>query len=360
MGMRRLFSKQSLQFRAAVMLIGALTVSCASPDRVLKGSTDLTEHRPAEIIISANGDSERVEAQGYANLELSVAASSQSVFRIASLTKQFTAVAILSLVEDDRLSLEDRLSTLLPTTPAEWGGITVRQLLSHTSGLSSDLSPVLKNFRKDFSPNDLVALYFEVPMASAPGEEWRYSNLNFWLLGLIIEKTTGKSYPDFVAERVLARAGLQQTQYGDYLAVIPNRVASYEIDDQEKIHNARYFSTTIGYSAGGFVSSPADMAKWYRALGEGKILSKETLGIALTPAQLNDGVTANYGLGWYVEDIDGVRVGHHGGSSIGFMSYIYWAPESGKFAGVFRNWSDAEGEPKDVARQALQEVMGSE
>lgn len=293
----------------------------------------------------------QVKAYGYADLEQSVRMRPDAVFRIASLTKQFTAVAILRLVEDGRLSLDDKLTQRLPDCPSSWRDITLRQLLSQTSGLSGDLAPLLAHIHDDLAPRELVDLYTNLPVRAAPGESWAYANLNYWILGLVIEAAAGEPYNSFVDRRVLAPAHLAHTRIGDSAAIIARRVRGYEPVEGGGFVNARYFSSTLGYAAGGYVSSAQDIVRWYDALARGRIISPATLAAALTPTPLNNGETAPYGLGWYVATIDGHPVAHHGGSTFGFRSYVYWRPGTGAVAAVFLNSSG--DEPEAEARALL-------
>jgi D-alanyl-D-alanine carboxypeptidase len=304
-----------------------------------------------EVIVGARGGRiEIVRASGLAHLELPAGMTPDSMVRIASLTKPFTAVAVLALAEDGSVSLDGRLEVYLPDPPRHWRAITVRQLLSHTSGLTSDMTPVLRHMKDDMPPENLVALFARMPLASEPGTAWRYSNLNYWILGLVIERVTATSYADYVRNRVLRPAGLTRTRYGDHRDIIRGRAAGYEIDQASCVRNARYFSSHIGYAAGGFISSPTEMAQWYDALGRGRIISQASVELALTAVKTEDGAATGFGLGWYVDEIDGHSVAHHGGTSIGYSSYVYWSPKPNVFAGVFRNWSDDAGEPKKTAR----------
>jgi CubicO group peptidase (beta-lactamase class C family) len=277
--------------------------------------------------------------------------------RIASLTKQFTAVAILKLVQDGKLQLDEPLHGAWTNCPVLWCGITIRQLLSHTSGITDELTPLYPLMKSDLSVDQLLNVYANLPLLSSQGAVWRYSNVNYWILGKVIETESGQSYADFVAQRVLV-PGMTRTRYGSHDALIENRAAGYELGAGGAWVNARYFSSTLGYSAGGFVSTPRDMARWYAALARGEIISREMIAVALTPSKTNDGKFTGYGLGWYVSDIGGERVAHHGGSTFGFQSYVYWVPSRAIFSGVFENRSGKDGEPSGAAIALLRMMSG--
>jgi len=312
---------------------------------------------PGAYAIAAIGD--RVifsKGYGQANLELHTAFTPDSVLRIASLTKQFTSVAVLLLVQDGKLTLDEALGQAWPQCPRQWCAITIRQLLSHTSGITDDLAPLYPQIKTDLTVDQLLAVYAGLPVLSPPGAKWLYSNVNFWILGKVVEIESGASYADFVRHRVLVPA-MTHTRYGSLEAIIVGRAAGYERDADGSWENARYFSATLGYSAGGFLSTPADMAIWYAALSRGAILSRDSIRTALTAVDTSDGKSTGYGLGWYVSDIGGEHVAYHGGSTFGFEASVYWVPSRSIFAGVFKNRSGDDGEPQAEARALLGVAM---
>ncbi len=335
----------------------ALGIETAAPaDRaalVARLQSEYPSGGPGAYAIATQGD-HVIFSRGFgrADLEHDVPLTEQSVVRIASLTKQFTAVAVLRLVQEGRLRLEDRLGGVLAKCPPAWRAITIGQLLAQTAGVTDDLAPLYAGVMSDLTVDELLALYADRPLETEPGAKWRYSNLNYWILGKVIE-TVGKTpYADFIAKFVLA-PGMTHTRYGSHAAIIPGRASGYEADAAAGWVNARYFSTTLGYSAGGFLSTPADLAIWYGALARGGILAPATLALALTEQRTTDGEPTGYGLGWYLTEVDGVRVAHHGGSTFGFQSSVYWAPDRKLFVGVFKNSSDERGEPDEDARALL-------
>jgi CubicO group peptidase (beta-lactamase class C family) len=313
---------------------------------------------PGAYAIVAAGD-RVVFSQGYgqANVELHVPLQADSVFRIASLTKQFTSVAILLLVEEHKLTLDEPLHEAWVQCPGPWREITVRQLLSHTSGMTGDLAPLLAQLKTDLTIDQLLAIYADRPLLAKPGAAWLYSNVNYWILGKLIEIASGARYADFVTRGVLVPR-MTRTRYGSHDDLIEGRAAGYEAGPDGHLRNARYFSATLGFSAGGFLSTPGDMTVWYAALGRGDIISRDSIALALTPARTSDGKSTGYGLGWYVEDLDGTPVAHHGGSTFGFESYVFWAPSRGIFSGVFKNRSDSEREPVEDARALFVAAAG--
>ena len=314
---------------------------------------------PGAVAIAAHdGQIAYAKGFGFADVELGVPLRPDSVMRIASLTKQFTAVAILELAEAGRLSLDDTLAERLAGGPAAWRPITLRQLLSQTSGLTGDMAAIFERPLIDRTPDDLMAPFRDRPLLAPPGARWSYSNLNYWLLGKVIETVGGEPYAAHIARHVLTPR-MTRTRYGDVGAVIPGRALGYEREAGGPWRNARAFSQTIGYAAGGFLSTPLDMASWYSALGRGEIVSPRMLDLAGEEVRTTDGRPTGYGLGWYVSQIGGERVLHHGGSSVGFMAYDFWVPARRLFTGVFQNGSDARGEPREAARAVLTTLMAA-
>lgn len=311
----------------------------------------------AYVIVARGGQVLYSRGFGLADIEQNAAWSEDSVVRIASLTKQFTAVAVLKLAQDGKLGLDDRLQERFPSCPRAWGPITIRQLLGQTSGLTDDLSPLLERIATDLTPDQILALYAGRPLDFAPGAKWRYSNLNYWILGRVVERVSGETYADFVTKRVLA-PGMTHTRYGSNTAIVRRRARGYEAEPGGRWSNARYFSATLGYAAGGFLSTPHDMAVWYAALSRGEVLAPALLKIALTENTTNDGNSTGYGFGWYVSKRDARGLARHGGSTFGFQSSVIWEPSKGLFAGVFKNTSDERGEPEDDARAAFDAASG--
>lgn len=331
--------------RALAIILTALAL-CASTARAQP------IHAPGGVEIRAqNGRVTHLRAFGYADLEQDVPMRADAMLRIASLTKQFTAIAVLRLSQDGRLRLDDTLAEHLPDCPLAWRAITVRQLLSHTSGLSGDLAPLLQFASTDLTPRQLVDVFSGLAPAAAPGTRWEYANLNYWILGLVVESASGRAYAAYVDAQVLAPARLTSTRMGAWSPVIERRAHGYGPDGDGAAINARHFSQTLGYSAGGYLSTTRDLARWYNALGAGRIISLDLLREALTPVHLSNGEPTGYGLGWYLSQLDGHLVAHHGGSTFGFRAYLYWQPDSGAFAAVLMN-SEGE-EPNERARALL-------
>ncbi len=270
-------------------------------------------------------DGKIIYAKGYgmANLELSAPATEKTAFAIYSITKTFTAVATMMLVEDGKISLEDPISKHLAGLPADWNKITIRHLLTHTSGISdfceSPANPCQQS--RDFTQAEIVKFSGDLPVKFQPGERWEYGNIGYFLLGMLIEKVSGKTYEQFLRERVFAPLEMRDTRLENYAELIPNRADGYTWQNN-KFRNALRVSPTLSFSLAGLVSTVLDLAKYDAALYTEKLLKKQTLDAMWTKAKLNNGQTVDHGLGFGMTPFrNRRRVGHSGGHT-GFSTTI--------------------------------------
>jgi D-alanyl-D-alanine carboxypeptidase len=296
-------------------------------------------------------------AKGYgsANLELSVPATDHTVYELASLTKPFTATAVMMLVEEGKLSLQDPLAKYFPTAPSTWEHITVGQLLSHTSGFGDFFS--MADFRtnsdfawsREYSPAEILPLLLKVPILSAPGAKWSYSNIGYYILGFIIEKVSGQSYEEFLRQRIFKPLGMTETRRMSRSDIVPGRASGYTWENGI-LKNATYTSVTWAFSEGGLVSSVSDLAKATAGLFGDKLLQKKTLDSMWQRYQLNDGTSASYGMGWNVGSDPKRRQIYHSGNKPGFASIIRHYPDEGLTVVVLLNADNqpAEGANGDV------------
>ena len=312
----------------------------------------------AAIILRKNGQILFRKAYGLADLELNVPMEPDMIFRLGSITKQFTAVSILMLAEQGKLSLQDEITKFLPDYPVQGRKITVEHLLTHTSGIQSmtDMPEWLSMWRKDFTLTELIDLFKDKPMQFEPGEHWAYCNSGYILLGAIIEKVSGQTYEEFVDSHIFKPLGMKHSCYGDTDRIIPRRIPGYQTGKDGFI-NAPYLSMTQPYAAGALLSSVDDLAVWSEAVFSGKLVKREWLDKAFIPYRLKAGESTGYGYGWFIADFDGHRSIEHGGGINGFITYEITIPEDGIFLAILTN-SAVEGrepEPRAVkiARLAL-------
>jgi CubicO group peptidase (beta-lactamase class C family) len=266
-----------------------------------------------------------IKAKGYglANLELNVPATAETVYQLASVTKQFTATGVMLLVEEGKVRLSDPISKHIKRLPAAWSNITVRHLLSMTSGIKDYLGVVQPNVaREDFTYERIVEMVADLPLNFEPGERFQYSNSNYILLAMLIRSISGKSYDGFLAERVWGPLGMTATQRDDPAEVIPNRAGLYNWRTN-KYENIQFLSPTLWNNGdGGLISTVLDLGNWDAALYSNRILSSASLEQMWSPQKLNNDEESNYGFGWAMGKLRGHRTVGHGGGRPGTATQI--------------------------------------
>jgi CubicO group peptidase (beta-lactamase class C family) len=263
------------------------------------------------------------------------------VVTLASLTKQFTAAAILKLVEQGRLSLDDEITKYLPAYPTRGARITVEHLLTHTSGLSglNETTDFRATAAPDVNVVDVIGQwYHDLPLEFAPGERWAYSNWGYTLLGAIIEKASGTTYAEFLQQAFFTPLGMTHTFYSDRRRIIAGRVAGYEEPADVPFNivpsRGRWLHPA---AAGGLMSSVEDLARWNAGLDAGRVVRADLLARMFTSYRLKNGTPTNYGYGWDLGDHDGHRVQEHQGGTTGFVSHIVRLPDDRVFVVVLSN-----------------------
>ncbi|MDX9927547.1 MAG: serine hydrolase [Bacteroidales bacterium] len=319
----------------------------AQPLNVKKLAVDydkmlLEQFKPDETgcaaLVAKDGQVIYTRAFGMANLELNVPMQPDMVFRIGSITKQFTAVAILQLMEQGKLSLQDDITKFIPDYPTQAYTITIEHLLTHTSGIKSytNLPGYIENVRTDMKPDELINTFKNQPMEFAPGTKWNYNNSGYFLLGYIIEKVTGKSYPDYIQENFFTPLGMTSTCYGSDTKIIKNRAYGYQ-QGGDGVANSDYCSMTQPYSAGSIMSTVGDLFKWHQALYAGKLVKKETLEKAVTEYRLSNGKGSGYGYGWFLSQLQGSPTVEHGGGIFGYLTSSVYLPKEDVYVALFSN-----------------------
>jgi D-alanyl-D-alanine carboxypeptidase len=316
---------------------------------------------PGAAILVAEGDKVVLEkGYGLASLELGVPIAPDMVFRIGSVTKQFTAVAILMLVEQGKLRLDQKISEILPDYPKAQGEqVSVEQLLNHTGGIPNytDDAEFWKISKEKLEPVRMLALFADKPLAFKPGEQWAYSNSGYFVLGLILEKVSGESYRSFIEKHLLAPAGMKATLYDDPEKLVPRRASGYQPMPDGSFAPAPYIDMSGPYSAGALISTLGDLHRWNLALLEGKLIRHESLEKAWSPLPLAGGKKNAYGFGWNVGKFEGQRMVSHGGGIPGFMCMMYFLPEKKMTVAVLSNGAALSAE--DVAQRVLMAAFGN-
>jgi len=304
----------------------------------------------AEVGIYSRGRVLLAKGYGLANVELDVSVKPQTIMQSGSVGKQFVSAAIMILVEEGKISLDDSLAKYFPEAPTSWKPILIRNLLSHTSGLSeyeSDdrIGPKGPFYlRLDFTEEELAAKIEALPIEWAPGEKWAYRNTNYVLLGFIIHKITGMRYDEFMAERMFKPLGMTSTRLVNDRDIIPNRAAGYELDDGH-LKNQEWVSPTFNSTADGTLYfNVLDLAKWDEALNGTRLLKQASLDRIWTVYPLNDGKAnpAGYGFAWAIGDQNGHKRIEHDGAWQGFTCNISRYPDDGLTVAVLTNLAYAD------------------
>jgi CubicO group peptidase (beta-lactamase class C family) len=265
------------------------------------------------LVVIKNGEVVKLQGYGIANLEHDVPVIPDTVFELASVTKQFTATAIMRLVEKGKVKLDDSIVNYLPGSPANWNGITVRHLLTHTGGMAA----LANGFAS--LPDKTVYLTAESfksatedTISFKPGERHQYSDVGYFLLGMIIEKASGQRYKDFLEDQFFTPLGMTSTSVLNHFTILKHRAAGYTLSNGQLINIRRIHGHELPSHYGVF-STVRDLAKWEIALASGKVLNELSLTAIWTPAKLNDGTSYPYGFGWELENVRGHRVITHTG-----------------------------------------------
>jgi D-alanyl-D-alanine carboxypeptidase len=293
------------------------------------------------------------QAYGMANLELGVPLQPDMVFRLGSVTKQFTATAIMMLVEQGKVGLQDPIDKFLPGYPMQGHVITVEHLLTHTSGIQSytDIPGwATGRIMTDMTVKELVDGFKNEPMQFAPGTRYRYNNSGFVLLGAIIEQASGQSYEAFITERIFKPLGMTHSYYGSNEPIIPRRADGYT-DGAGGPRHAQYLSMTQPYAAGSLVSTVDDLAIWDASLGTEKLLKRASFEKMWTPYRLTDGTSTDYGYGWATGTLRGHRTIEHGGGIPGFSTFALRLPDDRAFVAVLCNTDRPAADPGYLARR---------
>jgi D-alanyl-D-alanine carboxypeptidase len=296
-------------------------------------------HIPAVVFgVFRDGKMLRSGAYGYSNLELGVPATTNTVFEIGSVTKQFTATLILKLREEGKLSLDDPIGKFVDTLPEEWRQIKLRNLLNHTSGVP-DIEEIFgyDSYRNHYTVPEIIKVANSRPVEFAAGTKFHYSNTNYYLLALAIQTIDRKPYSQSLQDRIFKPLGMTRTRESDPWAVIPDRASGYMLTDKGEMVNRDPMQPTACLGAGTIISTIGDMAKWDAAINHHRILSRESQDMMWTPTKLQDGSTVDYGSGWFISPWNGHASVEHSGGTTGFSCDYRRFTDSGLSVMVFCN-----------------------
>ncbi len=294
-------------------------------DNYLKGEMERHRIPGLALNIIQNGKSVKTACIGLANLELKVPVKPETVFEIGSLTKQFTAAGILLLAQEGKLSVDDKISRHLAGTPASWKSVTIRNLLTHTSGIKSYTGLDGFELRRHLTQEEFIAKIGAELMDFEPGTAWKYCNTGYNLLGYIIQTVSGENYWDFMSERIFRPLGMAATTKRLPPLLIPNRASGYEQSNHVLIN--RDYDLTDVFSAGAIASTVLDLAKWNAALETGVPLGDRSKEMMWTPMKLSGGKATTYGFGWFIDTLDGHKNIGHSGATSGFSATLQRFPD---------------------------------
>lgn len=288
-----------------------------------------TSDGPGAVILIARGDEVLYRAaRGSAQIELGVPLKAGQTFRIASITKMFTAAMVVKLAQLGKLSLDDKLATYVPGI-ANGETITLRQLLNHTAGISDFVhDPQPGFFARKVDTATLIAEIQKRTPSFPPGTRFAYSNAGYILLGAVIEKVTGKPWQDALRTSLLDPLNLKETGYGDNAKIVPRRVAGYTTDNADhRVENASYINASVPASAGALISTADDLLRWMRALAQGKVVGRDGFEqMTAAVANVAGASTHPYGFGMYIWQVRGNKMVGHTGQIDGFASALAYLP----------------------------------
>jgi CubicO group peptidase (beta-lactamase class C family) len=297
---------------------------------------------PGMSVAVLRGDSVLLaRGYGYANVEHHIPATDSTVYPVGSVSKQFTAAAIVMLAEQGRLGLDDPITRYLPEGSAPWPGVTIRHLLTHTSGVPQDTAP---DWRRDYTEAELARSAAAQPLEFTPGDRQSYSSTGYVLLGIIIHRVTGKFYGDFLREHLFRPLGMRTARVNSDADIVPNRAAGYYLVN-DTLKNQEWVSPSINSTADCCLSfTVRDLAQWAIGLNHAKGLGRAGLEMSWTPVRLNDGGTYPYGFGWNLTQQRGYRRIGHSGAWLGFQATIQRYPDFDITVIVLANLAQAKPE----------------
>lgn len=298
------------------------------------------------VLVAQRGKVLVAKGYGLADLEKQTPATEKTVYRLGSLSKQFTAAALLKLVEQGKVSLDESIRTYLPEYPEAGQAVTVRHLLQHTSGLTNYTaqSDYWKHMNDDLPRTAVLEWFASKPPTYPPGSRYVYNNSGYFLVGMIIEKVSGESYNAFVQKNILDPIGLKATYYDGGKRAIPGEARGY-MRDAGKLVPCRELNLELVSGAGAMASTVLDVYAFHQGLRAGKVLSPETYKLMITPPILKGEDLSHYGMGFHIDQVGNHTVQRHGGLVFGFKSCFYYYPEEDLTIIILMNTEESEYRP---------------
>lgn len=298
------------------------------------------------VLVAQHGKVLIAKGYGFADLERKTPATEKTVYRLGSLSKQFTAAALLTLVERGKVNLDESIRTYVPEYPEAGQAVRVRHLMNHTSGLTdyTAQSEYWKHMNDDLPRAAVLDFFASKPPAFTPGDRYVYCNSGYFLAGMIIEKVSGESYDAYVHKAVLEPLGLKTTYYAGGTVAIPNAARGYARTDGRLVP-CRELNLELVSGAGAMASTVLDVYALHSGLRAGKVLSGETYSLMTTPAKLNGDRTSHYGMGYHVDQAGSHKVLRHGGLVFGYKTCYYYYPDEDLTIIILMNTEEAEYRP---------------
>jgi CubicO group peptidase (beta-lactamase class C family) len=331
----------------------------ASIDSILGGPISRGQVAGASIAVVKGRDTILIKGYGFGDLELEAPTPPDAIYEIGSITKQFTAAAILQLVEQGKLSLDDDLTKYLPSYPTKGHRISIRRLLDHTSGIKgyTEMREATRLFPLNLPKDSIVALFSAAPFDFAPGEALVYNNSGYFLLGLIIEKVAGLPYSDYIQKNLFDKAGMPSSRYCSETVITKRKVRGYGYSPNGLVKAAQQVHAWP-YAAGSICASAGDLIAWLRALHTSdRVVSRASYREMITPGTLNDGTPVRYAKGLLVAEEDGRTFISHGGGISGFVTDSRYYPADDLYIVVLYNTAGP-GSPAEAARGIAQVLLG--
>ena len=344
---------------AAALVLAAAPASAVPADLRERVDAYLASAFPADgpgvsVIVTDDGETVYAGGRGLADVEAGTAVTPETVFRLGSISKQFTAAVILQLVQEGRISLDDPISRFFPDYPQPGAGATVAQLLNHTSGIQSYTGipgwMVEANTDRAYTTAEMINLFRDLPSPSAPGERHDYNNSGYVLLGAIIEQVTGMPWHQAIEQRITSPLGLATIRYGVGEAEMPAMARGYSLGS-DGVRPANRIHMSVPHAAGALVGTVEDLARWAHALHHGRVVDAESYARMTAPTRLPDGSTVPYAFGLSNAELRGRRAIGHGGGIFGFSTDSVYLPEEDLFVSVFTNSDEPAASPGIVLRR---------
>lgn len=353
---------KSKKLKTILMLIIALLIVQITQSQTLETQIDsvllavfkASDEPGAVFLVAKDGEPMYRKAFGKSNIELDVNMKPENIFQIGSMTKQFTAIAIMLLVEQGKLNVNDAISKYISNYP-NGKNITIHHLLTHTSGIKdfTKMKSIMSIAKKDLTPKELVNFFKDEPVDFLPGEKFDYNNSGYVVLGYIIELVSGETYEHFVENNIFEKLGMNNSRYASDKEIVKNRAYGYH--NRGEFSNKMQISLRIPYASGSLMSNVDDMLKWQKAIKNNSLITEASKEKVFTNYTLNNGEHIKYGYGWHLKDINGIPTREHGGSIFGFKSMGVYVPSLDIYVVGFSN-CDCNSQTKvtrDIAKLVL-------